>query len=177
MSHNRIIQLFNQQFQDTENTVLCGNADEPLYQPAEQANQPHRIYFSNDYASSALHEIAHWTLAGAQRRQQVDYGYWYAPDGRDTAQQSLFEQVEVKPQAIEWIFSLAADIKFNISADNLDANLGASDHFKRAVWCQAVAFLDNNSLPPRAALFTQTLLDSYRPGCFLESQQLTLATL
>ncbi len=34
-----------------------------------------------------------------------DLGYWYAPDGRIEEQQALFEQVEIKPQAIEWLFA------------------------------------------------------------------------
>src|SRR3546814_2809228 len=49
--------------------------------------------------------VAHWCLAGAARRRQDDYGYWYAADGRDLEQQHLFEQVEVKPQALELLFS------------------------------------------------------------------------
>ena len=158
MLHNTLIQLFNQQFQYTENTVLLGNAMEPLYQPATTPNTQHRIYFSHDYPASALHEIAHWTIAGALRRQQVDYGYWYAPDGRDAKQQFVFEQVEIKPQAIEWIFSLAAGMQFNISIDNLDAGIRANPQFKQAVWLQACEYINQQSLPPRAELFNQVLL-------------------
>lgn len=55
--------------------------------------------------NSALHEISHWTIAGAKRRLLPDLGYWYAPDGRTKEQQDLFEQVEIKPQAIEWLFA------------------------------------------------------------------------
>jgi len=174
MLHNTLIQLFNQQFQQSENTVLLGYADEPLYQPADKPNTQHKIHFSHDYAASALHEIAHWTVAGAQRRLQVDYGYWYAPDGRDARQQSLFEQVEVKPQAIEWIFSLAAGMPFNISADNLNADLGASEQFKQAVWQQACDYLDKHSLPPRAAQFSQALLKYFGTHSTLTSAQLDL---
>ena len=43
-----------------------------------------------------------------------------AKDGRDEEQQKAFEQVEVKPQAIEWAFSIACDFKFNFSLDNLN---------------------------------------------------------
>lgn len=172
MPHSTLIQLFNQQFQISENTVLIGNAMEPLYQPGDSTCEQHRIYFSHDYASSALHEIAHWTLAGEMRRQQVDYGYWYAPDGRSPEQQHLFEQVEVKPQAIEWIFSLAAGLKFRISADNLDAELGASEPFKIAVWRQASEYLDQNSLPSRAALFVGVLLKNAGLHTTLSSHQL-----
>ncbi len=49
--------------------------------------------------ASALHEISHWCIAGKARRELVDFGYWYCPDGRDAMTQSQFEDVEVKPQA------------------------------------------------------------------------------
>ena len=73
---------------------------------------------------------------GEARRQQVDYGYWYAPDGRSTEQQALFEQVEVKPQALEWLLSTACGYRFRVSADNLEADLGASEGFKQAIFEQ-----------------------------------------
>ncbi len=158
MLHTTLIELFNQQFQISENTVLIDGATEPLYKPAQSPREQHCIYFSHDYAASALHEIAHWTLAGSERRLQIDYGYWYAPDGRSPEQQRLFEQVEVKPQAVEWIFSLAAGLKFKLSADNLDSNLGASEAFKAAVWQQAYDYLEQASLPPRAAQFVACIL-------------------
>ena len=40
---------------------------------------------------------------------------WYAPDGRTKEQQALFEQVEIKPQAIEWMFSKAFGRRFRVS--------------------------------------------------------------
>lgn len=58
-------------------------------------------------------------IAGEQRRLLPDLGYWYAPDGRTAEQQALFEQVEIKPQAIEWLFSKAFGRKFRVSLDNL----------------------------------------------------------
>ncbi len=42
-------------------------------------------------------------------------GYWYAPDGHTQEQQALFEQVEIKPQAIEWLFAQAFGRKFRVS--------------------------------------------------------------
>ncbi len=53
------------------------------------------------FYASALHEIAHWCIAGENRCQQVDYGYWYEPNGRSEERQFEFEKVEVKPQALE----------------------------------------------------------------------------
>lgn len=157
--------------------MLIGNADEPLYAPACHQQSKHRIYFTRDYISSALHEVAHWCIAGKQRRLLEDYGYWYAPDGRCPLQQSEFEKMEVKPQAIEWIFSLAAGVTFNISADNLETNTGASESFKRAVFQQASTYLAHDKLPPRAALFTEVLQQHYQPNTQLHADMLDLAAL
>jgi elongation factor P hydroxylase len=110
-----LITIFNHLFDAPENTVLIGGAQEPLYIPGNDKN---RIYFRFDYFASALHEVAHWCLAGKKRRQSEDYGYWYKPDGRDAAWQVRFEEVEVKPQALECIFSaaeVAIVIKSNIN--------------------------------------------------------------
>lgn len=159
-----IIELFDYCFKCTENTVLKGDADEPLYQPSTSHSQPHIIYFTKDYTSSALHEIAHWTLAGKERRKQVDYGYWYEPDGRTQAQQKLFEQVEVKPQAIEKLFSEACGQSFNISADNLESGIQSSATFEQAVHTQANRYQTGaNTLPPRAALFLEALKRAFKP--------------
>jgi elongation factor P hydroxylase len=79
----------------------------------------HLLWYREDYFASALHEVAHWCIAGEQRRQQLDFGYWYAPDGRSPEQQGAFEAVEYKPQALEWFFSLACGYRFRLSADNL----------------------------------------------------------
>lgn len=113
-----------------------GGNPEPYYRPATSDGDCHRVEFTRDYPASALHEAAHWCVAGDERRRQPDYGYWYAPDGRSAEQQAEFERVEVKPQALEWIFSAACRMKFRVSADNLDAGLGPSDRFKRDIWQQ-----------------------------------------
>lgn len=145
---------------------------EPLYQPAASATGQHTIHFTRDYFSSALHEIAHWTIAGSERRQMLDYGYWYSPDGRTATQQRSFEQVEIKPQAIEWIFSLACKQRFHISADNLDAELGPSERFKHAVWQQARNYLENDSLPVRAKLFLCALMEHFGSQSLVTSNNL-----
>ena len=61
----------------------------------------------------------------------MDYGYWYQPDGRDEQTQAEFEKVEVKPQALEWIFTQSLGQEFFLSTDNLSGG-GASniDSFK-----------------------------------------------
>ena len=114
--------IFNSLFSDSFNTRLEGGADEPLYLPASSSCKHNRLVFCQDYISSALHEVAHWCLAGEKRRNLIDYGYWYHPDGRSRAQQKIFEKVEIRPQALEWIFSVAASHSFTVSTDNLLGN-------------------------------------------------------
>ena len=153
-------EVFNRAFLHAFNTRLIGGADEPVYLPSTAAGEPHRLYYREDYFSSALHEIAHWCIAGEERRKLVDFGYWYNPDGRTAIQQKAFEQVEVKPQALEWIFSIACGIRFRVSADNLSSAdtqaQGPSDQFLRAVEQQAVSYCDSG-LAPRADIFVGAL--------------------
>lgn len=152
----RVVSLFNQLFVPTENTRLQGNASEPFYQAANN-NSSAIIYFREDFLSSALHEIAHWCIAGKQRRQQDDYGYWYQADGRDSRQQKLFESVEVKPQALEWAFSLACKHPFHFSADNLAQQTVVSCQFKASVKQQLKRYIKDQQWPPRAKIFYQQL--------------------
>ena len=64
--------IFNDLFSDSLNTHLEGGADEPLYLPASYSCKHNRLIFCQDYISSALHEIAHWCLAGEKRRNLID---------------------------------------------------------------------------------------------------------
>ena len=161
-----IIQLFDSLFLDCENTQLIGGADEPLYIPSISKNKPHQLLFRENFLSSALHEIAHWCIAGKKRRLPQDFGYWYEPDGRTVDQQAHFESVEVKPQALEWLFSNACGQKFTPSSDNLSAdNLNASAQdpkavdkaFNQALVKQATHWCQTKQLPPRAKLFIDGL--------------------
>lgn len=163
MSHhsNDLIMLFNDLFRGSYRTVLVGDGDEPEYIPAERPDSLARVVFTRDYFSSALHEISHWCIAGSHRRTLLDYGYWYCPDGRTAEQQQAFEQVEVKPQALEWLFSIAAGKAFHLSTDNLSGSGAANaTEFRRQVVYQANTYF-RNRLPVRAALFHQALLDFY----------------
>lgn len=161
-----IIGLFDQLFRERLNTRLLGGAEEPIYIPAglttagaglSSVEPYHRLYFRHDYLSSALHESAHWCIAGAQRRAQLDFGYWYSPDGRSTEQQQLFEQAEIRPQALEWMFSVACGQRFRVSADNLASGQGASRDFVQAIVGQAQSWCTGDSLPPRGRLFIEAL--------------------
>lgn len=126
-----IISVFSRLFSASHHTVLVGGANEPLYEPAKDA-EPARIIFKEDFVASALHELAHWCIAGAERRKQVDYGYWYVPD-RSGEAQSRFEEAEATPQAMEWVLSVAAGVPFRVSVDNVGAPLASSCHFRHQV--------------------------------------------
>jgi elongation factor P hydroxylase len=154
-----IIQLFDRIFLDAENTQLIGNADEPLYIPSSSRGVPHQLIFRENFLSSALHEIAHWCIAGKQRRLQQDFGYWYQPDGRTVDEQAKFESMEVKPQALEWIFSNACGQKFTPSADNLNASDDIADDtaFKQALVKQARQWCESQQLPSRGMIFIDAL--------------------
>jgi len=155
--------VFNDLFEVSERTILRGGASEPLYEPA--AAGPAVIHFRADYGASALHEVAHWCIAGRARRRLVDYGYWYAPDGRSLQQQADFLRVEARPQALEWCFAQACGLPFRISLDNLAAppNGAQVEAFARAVVAQGVAFY-GEGLPPRAKRFFDALAARFRPG-------------
>ena len=142
--------LFDELFLASENTRLVKGGDEPVYLPADAECPEHRIVFRLDYAPSALHEIAHWCIAGAQRRLLPDYGYWYSPDGRDDATQREFERLEARPQALEWLLNDACGMRFRPSIDNLDGAAGDTRAFAAAIAREAAAYCVNG-LPPRAA--------------------------
>jgi len=132
MSHHYqdLINLFEKTFFEQYNTRLVKGEDEPIYLPLSKEYPYHRIVFAHGYFASALHELAHWFVAGKERRTLEDYGYWYQPDGRDEAQQKIFEGVEIKPQAIEWALSVASNKSFNVSADNLNGAEADTVNFK-----------------------------------------------
>lgn len=153
-----LIEIFDLLFYDRD-TVLVRGDEEPEYL-AWRDDEPAQIVFAHGYFSSALHEIAHWCIAGQERRKLDDFGYWYAPDGRTQEQQQLFEKVEIKPQAIECLFTLACGRKFFVSQDNLGADFDTSNStFAQDVYDQAKAYLTGDSrLPSDAFDVIQMLL-------------------
>lgn len=154
--HRALCALFDALFLDDENTCLVSCGDEPVYLPADARFPRHRIIFRHDYVSSALHEVAHWCVAGPERRLLHDYGYWYAPDGRSAERQAEFERVEAKPQALEWIFSRACGLVFRPSIDNLDGAPADPAGFARAIQ-REVHRRCTQGLPPRAGRFHAAL--------------------
>lgn len=166
-----IIQLFDQCFAKSFNTRLVRGNDEPIYLPAHQsdigiaAQSYAQVVFAHGYYASALHEIAHWCLAGEQRRGKIDFGYWYCPDGRTASQQAEFQKVEIKPQAIEWGLCIAAGFQFNVSCDNLSGDeFGQQpDHkaFREQVHDQVKVYL-KQGFPVRAQQLMQALSGFYQ---------------
>jgi len=159
-----LISLFNGQFRETEGTILVRGDQEPIYLPRDEDCPWDRVIFAHGYYASALHEISHWCIAGTRRRRLQDFGYWYQPDGRTPEQQRQFEAVEVKPQALEWIFSEAAGFRFNLSLDNLSGDgSGDTEGFALRVCEQARVYL-RDGLPRRAAQFRSALESFYDRG-------------
>lgn len=157
MNASQIVGVFNSLFSETCSTRLCGGFSEPFYKPARCVTGVHEIQYREDFVSSALHEIAHWCLAGPVRRQRDDYGYWYIQDRRKD-QQLQFEQVEAKPQGLEWILSIAAGIGFRVSCDNFDTESLDIGLFRRLVRQQAIEQLKVGLLK-RSKQFADALIE------------------
>ena len=157
----RLEEIFSNCFEKQFSTILVGNADEPYYCAAKSQSDMHIIYYRHDYFSSALHEIAHWCIAGVARRKLDDYGYWYEADGRNAKQQAEFQRVELKPQAIELAFSIACKKPFRVSIDNLLSSDPISEANNETQFTDAVNKQYKQycqlGFPPRAAYFLKAL--------------------
>lgn len=167
----RLERVFDACFYLRWRTRLVGGAPEPFYQPAGRDGTCHQLHYRSDYFASALHEVAHWCIAGEARRRLPDFGYWYAPDGRTAGQQAAFESVEYRPQALEWFFSRACAHRFRVSADNLhpDGSIPDGESFKRRVLDQALHW-QTAGLPLRAGMFFAALSNEF--GTRLQVAQL-----
>lgn len=171
MSHrlDDVIALFDGLFLESFATRLVRGGDEPLYLPADDASPFHRVIFARGFYASALHEISHWCIAGERRRRLEDYGYWYAPDGRDAGEQRRFEAAEVAPQALELLFSRACGLRFHVSVDNLGGEVEVDrEAFRARVEARAARY-EREGLPPRAAAFHAALSAFYGAGVDLPS--------
>ncbi|MGM8910890.1 elongation factor P hydroxylase [Psychrobacter sp. 1U1] len=158
---NWLISLFNTLFLEQKVELVRGK-QEPEYFPI-QGEQLARIEFAHGFFASALHEISHWCVAGEARRRLSDFGYWYAPDGRSAAQQQAFERVEIKPQALECLFTLACGRQFQVSQDNLFAEFDTSDStFASDVYQQVKNYITEPHTLPRDA---KTLLTALLSIC------------
>lgn len=160
-----LVEVFNHCFLETYNTELVKGGDEPIYLPADDDHPHHRIIFAHGFFASGLHEISHWCIAGTSRRLREDFGYWYEPDGRSAVQQAEFEQVEIKPQALEWIFAKACGFRFRVSTDNLNGEWTDNSAFKSNVYRQVMAYMrdeDLASLPERPRMLVKAFSTFYQ---------------
>lgn len=171
-----LITLFNQCFFEKYNTLLVKGDDEPIYLPADENRKHHELFFAHGFFASALHESAHWLIAGENRRKLVDFGYWYEPDGRTASQQQLFQSVEIKPQAIEWILSRAANYRFRVSIDNLNGSESDTETFKQNVYQQVKTYCEKG-LPARAEAFRQALCQFYHSPTVLNIEDFDIHSL
>ncbi|MBS0585989.1 MAG: elongation factor P hydroxylase [Verrucomicrobia bacterium] len=160
-NYQDLIAIFHGCFFKEYNTLLVKGGDEPLYLPTDKDRPHNELYFAHGFFASALHETAHWLIAGEKRRKLVDFGYWYAPDGRTTEEQELFQSVEVKPQALEWLLSQASGYRFRISIDNLNGKESDTEAFKQAVYEQVKTYC-REGLPLRAKTFRTALCNFYK---------------
>ncbi len=162
MQLTKFLDFINHKYLKQYNTVLAGGFDEPLYVP-ERQGAPAEIRFTRDYYRSALHELAHWCIAGAARRQLEDFGYWYVPDGRNQQLQNEFYRCEVKPQAVEWALSVVCGVKFDVSVDNINNPVSGEARFRQAVRSQYQCYLDHG-FPVRAGEILQLIYQSEFAG-------------
>lgn len=171
-----LVKQFDQLFFASDNTKLVSGTDEPIYLPSDGECNYHRVIFAHGFFASALHEISHWCVAGSERRKLIDYGYWYEPDGRTACQQASFEKVEVKPQALEWILSMACKRVFSVSVDNLSGELTDNKYFKQAVYQQVCDYI-TNGLPSRAERLVANLSSHFQTSNVLQAELFILEKL
>ncbi|MCB1684816.1 MAG: elongation factor P hydroxylase [Pseudomonadales bacterium] len=166
LTDRQIAGCFNVHDGPVHGVRLIGGAAEPLYLPAGPAT-PALIRYTQDYARSALHELAHWCLAGRERRSQIDYGYWYQPPPRSRVQQAQFMAAEVPVQALESLFARACGLSFRVSVDDFDITTAEEAAFSEAV-AERARCLEAGGLPRRAQQLGQRFerfRESLGPRC------------
>ena len=164
LDSDTVVLIFDRLFGARYKTHLISGAEEPYYLFEPEGYS--KIFFRCDYMSSALHEVAHWCIAGVKRRRENDYGYFYIAD-RSKEQQSQFERVERKAQALEWVFSVAARVPFEVSLDNF--NHYDPIPFAKEVRVTVMALLAEG-LTGRALVFANALSEEFGGGEFLLSR-------
>jgi elongation factor P hydroxylase len=160
---SRVIAVFHQLFHASHRVHVQGGFDEPFYR-APRDGAEGEIQYRHDYLNSCLHEIAHWLLAGEGRLAQDDFGYWYAPDGRNAEEQAAFYRAEVKPQALEWSLADLCGAPFRISADNIAGQSLAGGQALETFTAQVADQKEKwrrNGYPERAARFLEALKQAF----------------
>ena len=143
LDDRQIAGVFNRGLGRRYETRILGGAPEPVYEPDPAGVSV--IRYRADYAASALHELAHWCIAGARRRRLEDYGYWYRPPPRSAAEQAAFLRAEVPVQALEARLAAVCGLPFQVSVDDVD-NAGGRRLLEAAL---AEHERQNLPLPPR----------------------------
>ena len=101
MKLSEFTQLINTRYLHQYNTLIMGGFDEPLYLP-EDGDKPAVIRYTKDYYRSVLHELAHWCVAGRERRKLEDYGYWYVPDGSSRMNFTILRS-SLRPSSVRFL--------------------------------------------------------------------------
>lgn len=84
----------------------------------------------------------------------------------------------MKPQALEWLFCVAAGFPFNVSCDNLEGDFEPDRIvFQRRVHAQVMEYLEKG-IPERPARLIEALQNYYHTPvitaeCFLAGRSLT----
>ncbi len=151
-----LAEVFNLSFGDTYNVRCLGGFSQPEYLTAMQTQGSAQLRYTRDYAASALHEIAHWCVAGKDRLALNDFGYGYLPPPRDKATQQRFFALEFKVQVLEAWFASGTGVRFVASADNFDCSDEARNAFAQQI-TTAVQAYTLADVPPRAQEFTRAL--------------------
>ena len=154
LNHSDVARVFNLAFVDYK-VVMNGGHAEPLYVPGVRLAE---IHYTQDHAASALHEAAHWCTAGQRRRRLKDYGYFYSPPPRTQVDSVRFEAAEVEAQSMELLFSEAAGLRFQPSADDVNAPINGLDAFSHRILIRARE-RRRLGLPERAQKFVTALLN------------------
>jgi elongation factor P hydroxylase len=157
MTHDEIAARFAATAGRRYDAVLEGGGEEPLYLPPRRG-KPARIRYTRDYAQSALHELAHWCIAGATRRSLVDYGYWYQPPPRGPEARGRFLAVESRVQGLELLLARVACVRFHVSLDDPGTDPG---DFEVGVHTAADAWMRRGFTARTAAVFA-ALDDNWR---------------
>ncbi|XPE56836.1 elongation factor P hydroxylase [Shigella flexneri] len=121
------------------------------------------LVFAHGFLASALHEIFTRVSPVKQKREQVDFGYWYCPDGRDAETKGQFEDVEVKPQAFDCVVARGGGFRSTLAATTWKVTLNRTIVFQRRVHAQVMTYL-TRGIPSRpATLWTTQLLPYAEP--------------
>ncbi len=157
LADHEIAARFNAHAGRVYHAHLQGGADEPLYEPA-RPGAPALIHYRQDFAQSALHELAHWCIAGAARRALPDYGYWYQPPPRNPAMRARFFAVESRVQGLERLLAHVCGVRFHVSLDDPGSD---PQDFEARVAASTRAWL-MRELPARTQAVLQALEPDWR---------------